>query len=191
MSKDITYYISVGFFLHCYSLSFHLAVLALHTFKMSGSTRPVTWCHTLLHLESSTHLLFLQAWCKFYENARSFILVPPTVVNTQCLNSVHLCEAPGAFITSLNHFLKLHNPGIEVCIQTHQNTPPKCCRVCLEQLLGKEITSFTVLRAMAVADCAISYAVSHQPVTVQAQVEFQVSRHGVCSGYGNTQADFL
>lgn len=54
-----------------------------------------------------------QAWCKFYENARSFILVPPTVVNTQCLNSVHLCEAPGAFITSLNHFLKLHNPGIE------------------------------------------------------------------------------
>ncbi|GFG29900.1 hypothetical protein Cfor_09920 [Coptotermes formosanus] len=54
-----------------------------------------------------------QAWCKFYENARSFILVPPTVVNTGCLSSVHLCEAPGAFITSLNHFLKLHNPGIE------------------------------------------------------------------------------
>lgn len=97
------------------------------------------------HLESNTWLLFLQAWCKFYENARSFILVPPTVVNTQCLNSVHLCEAPGAFITSLNHFLKLHNPGIEVCIQTHQNTPspPKCCRVYLEELVGKEITSFT------------------------------------------------
>jgi hypothetical protein len=100
-----------------------LNVKVLHTFEMSGSTRSLTWHHVLADLELSIRLLFLQAWCKFYENARSFILVPPTVVNTECLNSVHLCEAPGAFITSLNHFLKLHNPGIEVCMQTHQNTP--------------------------------------------------------------------
>jgi hypothetical protein len=33
---------------------------------------------------------------------------------------------------------------------------------------------------MAVADCAMAYAFSYQPVTVQAQVEFQVSTHGVC-----------
>ncbi|PSN54810.1 hypothetical protein C0J52_02913 [Blattella germanica] len=54
-----------------------------------------------------------QAWCKFYENVMSFPLVPPAVVSKGCLNSVHLCEAPGAFITSLNHFLKLHHPNIE------------------------------------------------------------------------------
>ncbi|KAJ9593433.1 hypothetical protein L9F63_015019, partial [Diploptera punctata] len=35
-----------------------------------------------------------QAWCKFYENVMSFPLVPPIVVNTGELNSVHLCEAP-------------------------------------------------------------------------------------------------
>ena len=167
-------------FLDCLTLK----VKALHTFEMSGSTRLMTWWHILEHVESSTHLFFLQAWCKFYENARSFILVPPTVVNTQCLNSVHLCEAPGAFITSLNHFLKLHNPGIEVCIQTHQNNPapPMCCRVCLEQLVGKEITSFKIWRTMAVADYAMAYVVSHQSVTLWAQVEFQVSPHGVCHG---------
>ena len=55
-----------------------------------------------------------QAWCKFYENAMSFPLVPPVVVKTGELNSVHLCEAPGAFITSLNHYLKLHHRDIKV-----------------------------------------------------------------------------
>jgi hypothetical protein len=79
---------------------------------------------------------FLQAWCKFYENARSFILVPPTVVNTGCLSSVHLCEAPGAFITSLNHFLKLHNPGIEVCIQTHHDSFLNATGCILNRQLG-------------------------------------------------------
>ncbi|XP_034234318.1 cap-specific mRNA (nucleoside-2'-O-)-methyltransferase 2 [Thrips palmi] len=46
-----------------------------------------------------------QAWCKFYENVASFPLVPVKAIKNKCLNSIHLCEAPGAFITSLNHFL--------------------------------------------------------------------------------------
>ena len=29
------------------------------------------------------------------------------------LNSIHLCEAPGAFITCLNHYLKTHRPDCE------------------------------------------------------------------------------
>ncbi|KAK3920253.1 Cap-specific mRNA (nucleoside-2'-O-)-methyltransferase 2 [Frankliniella fusca] len=48
-----------------------------------------------------------QAWCKFYENASSFPLVPQKAIDKKCLYSIHLCEAPGAFITSLNHFLRV------------------------------------------------------------------------------------
>lgn len=54
-----------------------------------------------------------QAWCKFYENASSFPLVPRSAIEAEKLVSVHLCEAPGAFVTSLNHWLKLNAPTIE------------------------------------------------------------------------------
>lgn len=50
-----------------------------------------------------------QAWCKFYENVSSFPLVPQKAVEEKKLRSVHLCEAPGAFITSLNHFLRVNH----------------------------------------------------------------------------------
>lgn len=45
--------------------------------------------------------LCTQAWCKFYEIASRYI----DLEKLESLFSVHLCEAPGAFITSLNHFL--------------------------------------------------------------------------------------
>ena len=44
-----------------------------------------------------------QAWAKFYSILCEFNLVPS---NKQIFSSFHLCEAPGAFITSLNHFIK-------------------------------------------------------------------------------------
>ncbi|KAH8371643.1 hypothetical protein KR093_008354 [Drosophila rubida] len=46
------------------------------------------------------------AWCKLFECLNRFPLVTqPT------LNSLHLCEAPGAFIAALNHYLhSLHKP---------------------------------------------------------------------------------
>lgn len=49
--------------------------------------------------------LCTQAWCKFYEIASKFLKVE----NTGSLVTVHLCEAPGAFITSLNHYLFTHS----------------------------------------------------------------------------------
>ncbi|KAF7650299.1 hypothetical protein LDENG_00127960 [Lucifuga dentata] len=47
-----------------------------------------------------------QAWCKFYEILGTFNLLPDEALQSGELNTVHLCEAPGAFITSLNHYLK-------------------------------------------------------------------------------------
>lgn len=47
-----------------------------------------------------------QAWCKFYEILGTFKLLPEEALQNCELNSVHLCEAPGAFITALNQYVK-------------------------------------------------------------------------------------
>ncbi|KAM4630162.1 cap-specific mRNA (nucleoside-2'-O-)-methyltransferase 2 [Polymixia lowei] len=47
-----------------------------------------------------------QAWCKFYEILGTFSLLPEEALQSGELNTIHLCEAPGAFITALNHYLK-------------------------------------------------------------------------------------
>ncbi|XP_078400046.1 cap-specific mRNA (nucleoside-2'-O-)-methyltransferase 2 [Cetorhinus maximus] len=53
--------------------------------------------------------LCTQAWCKFHEILCTFPLLPEEALENGELNSVHLCEAPGAFIASLNHYLKSHH----------------------------------------------------------------------------------
>ncbi|XP_078256774.1 cap-specific mRNA (nucleoside-2'-O-)-methyltransferase 2 [Rhinoraja longicauda] len=50
--------------------------------------------------------LCTQAWCKFHEILCTFPLLPVEALRNGELNSVHLCEGPGAFITSLNHYLR-------------------------------------------------------------------------------------
>eukprot|EP00062_Callorhinchus_milii_P026722 gi/632989170/ref/XP_007883504.1/ PREDICTED: cap-specific mRNA (nucleoside-2'-O-)-methyltransferase 2 [Callorhinchus milii] len=52
--------------------------------------------------------LCTQAWCKFHEILVRFELLPVGALWQAELNSVHLCEAPGAFIASLNHHLRAH-----------------------------------------------------------------------------------
>ncbi|XP_062327537.1 cap-specific mRNA (nucleoside-2'-O-)-methyltransferase 2 [Osmerus eperlanus] len=47
-----------------------------------------------------------QAWCKFYEILGTFSILPEDALQSGELNTVHLCEAPGAFIAALNHYLK-------------------------------------------------------------------------------------
>ncbi|NXM92716.1 CMTR2 methyltransferase, partial [Oenanthe oenanthe] len=62
------------------------------------------------HVKKSLNAeLCTQAWCKFHEILCSFSLLPEEALQDGELNSVHLCEAPGAFIASLNHFLKSHH----------------------------------------------------------------------------------
>ncbi|GJQ72598.1 hypothetical protein Trydic_g1263 [Trypoxylus dichotomus] len=57
--------------------------------------------------------LVTQAWCKFYECLFEFPIIYRQIIDEAHLNSVHLCEAPGAFICALNHFLKSQIPEIE------------------------------------------------------------------------------
>lgn len=47
-----------------------------------------------------------QAWCKFFEILRTFNLLPDETLQNGELNTIHLCEAPGAFIAALNHHIK-------------------------------------------------------------------------------------
>ncbi|XP_038209097.1 cap-specific mRNA (nucleoside-2'-O-)-methyltransferase 2 [Zerene cesonia] len=54
-----------------------------------------------------------QAWTKFYECACTYNIVPQEARDSRKFVSLHLCEAPGAFITSLNHYLKLHHENIQ------------------------------------------------------------------------------
>ncbi|XP_063226323.1 cap-specific mRNA (nucleoside-2'-O-)-methyltransferase 2 isoform X2 [Bacillus rossius redtenbacheri] len=68
----------------------------------------------LWHLRAAVDPEFItQAWCKLYENVASNYLVPPAVFVSGSLNTLHLCEAPGAFITSLNHYLRVLCPTIK------------------------------------------------------------------------------
>lgn len=53
--------------------------------------------------------ILTQAWCKFYEILSTYLLIPAEIKN---FKSLHLCEAPGAFISALNSYLHLKNPDI-------------------------------------------------------------------------------
>lgn len=53
--------------------------------------------------------LCTQGWTKLHEILTFFNIVPDSMVR---LNSLHLCEAPGAFVTSLNQYLKTHRIDI-------------------------------------------------------------------------------
>lgn len=55
-----------------------------------------------------------QAWTKFYECASTYSIIPRQAMSDGKMVSLHLCEAPGAFITSLNHYMKLNYLNIDV-----------------------------------------------------------------------------
>ena len=90
--------------------SYNLDEWQSHT-KRRNSAKDVM---TRLRKEVQPELL-TQAWSKFYEIASSFPLVPLSRIadNDRRFKSVHLCEAPGAFVTSLNHWLKTNAPDVQ------------------------------------------------------------------------------
>uniref|UniRef100_S4RTG5 Cap-specific mRNA (nucleoside-2'-O-)-methyltransferase 2 n=1 Tax=Petromyzon marinus TaxID=7757 RepID=S4RTG5_PETMA len=63
--------------------------------------------------------LCTQAWCKFHELlAGGLPVLPPSALvrgGGSRINSVHLCEAPGAFICSLNHYVRTHQAACKLC----------------------------------------------------------------------------
>lgn len=58
--------------------------------------------------------LLTQAWLKLYECLSQYNLLGDAPGSSNSLQTIHLCEAPGAFISSLNHYLKLKHPNIKV-----------------------------------------------------------------------------
>ncbi|XP_076484057.1 cap-specific mRNA (nucleoside-2'-O-)-methyltransferase 2 isoform X1 [Bombus vancouverensis nearcticus] len=82
----------------------------LHTRERNSAQKVIMQLRTHIQPE-----LLTQAWCKFYEIVSSFPLIPVDYIraNDTCFRSIHLCEAPGAFITSLNHWLKTNVPDIK------------------------------------------------------------------------------
>lgn len=65
---------------------------------MNTSSNIVPYLREKLSIEIGT-----QAWAKMFEILANFDLIK--TVNNQKLTTLHLCEAPGAFISALNHFL--------------------------------------------------------------------------------------
>lgn len=68
------------------------------------TTRCNLAANVIPHVKSLEVELCTQAWVKFYEILSSFN--SQGLVPDQPFLSVHLCEAPGAFVTALNHFLQ-------------------------------------------------------------------------------------
>jgi cap2 methyltransferase len=88
--------------------------------------------------------LMTEDWCKFCENVTSFNLIRPAIVLTGCLNSVHLCEASGSFITSLNHYMKVQNSGIDwnwlaTTLNPCRDGNPSSCKTSIYRFIMKTL----------------------------------------------------
>lgn len=94
--------------------SLHSTKSQLNTFPLEEwrqHTRKRNLVASLMYQIRSTDSaeLFIQSWPKLWEILHKYELIPNDI---QSLKSVHLCEAPGAFVSALNHFLKQNRPTV-------------------------------------------------------------------------------
>lgn len=87
---------------------FDLELWSKHTRNTDPSSFIISILRRSFHIE-----LLTQAWCKFYECLNQFDLVPYNITDKKTFHSVHICEAPGAFVCALNHFLHLNYPLVK------------------------------------------------------------------------------
>ncbi|KAK4327078.1 hypothetical protein Pmani_002452 [Petrolisthes manimaculis] len=99
----------------------------LHT----SNTNPAQKICSIVRCRSQAEMV-TQAWLKFYEILNTYPIVPEDGMETEVnllpeaphketcheeaqlpFNTLHLCEAPGAFITALNHYLVLNKPNMK------------------------------------------------------------------------------
>uniref|UniRef100_A0A2S2NAT7 Cap-specific mRNA (nucleoside-2'-O-)-methyltransferase 2 n=1 Tax=Schizaphis graminum TaxID=13262 RepID=A0A2S2NAT7_SCHGA len=91
---------------------FDLDAWHVHTGKMNPAGQVVN--HVRKHVRPD---FLTQAWCKFYEIACSSDLVSLDEIHEEgdmSFTSVHLCEAPGAFIAALNHYLAINHEELRL-----------------------------------------------------------------------------
>lgn len=68
--------------------------------------------HLMYTIRSNNYSeLIIQSWPKLWVVLNSFDLIPAGIEE---IRSVHLCEAPGSFVSALNHYLKQNRPEIKL-----------------------------------------------------------------------------
>ena len=70
-----------------------------HTNSIDPSSEVIPCLRHRIHPE-----LITKAWCKIHEILSGYHLLPD--VDGPALNCVHLCEAPGSFVSSINQFMR-------------------------------------------------------------------------------------
>ncbi|CAL1292448.1 unnamed protein product [Larinioides sclopetarius] len=75
-----------------------------HTCRINKANKVISFIKQKIQPEILTG-----AWCKFYEILSNYPLIPQ---GTESFKSLHLCEAPGAFISALNCYLCCYHRSI-------------------------------------------------------------------------------